>query len=183
MNFGNGIRLIEGSFSSLEQYYLKVFSDFDAFSPNVCDGLQKRIVIFPTDSYHLSETQFCALSRAINEVDDGSFFISELGWREDSFHKGRHYRCHRPSFDMYTALPIGVENAIYGKNGLWGVVISDELHAILACNNSFFEVFRQGYPAFDDDLRQFGEYWKEVEQRGISIDWFDSFCSRLSYDA
>lgn len=176
----NGIERVKGDTRWLKDIYQQVFFNYDPYNPLANDRLERYTVLFPIDSYHLTRTQYDALVKAIGSIEDKRFYISEIGWEEKSFEKGVHYFCHEPTFDLYTSLPIGVENAIYGVRGDWGLLISDELHGILVCSRAFFEAFRRYYPRQREDLSAFRRYWLDISGSGTKIDWLDPLCSRLS---
>lgn len=176
-----GIEKIDGDTSWLKRIYEKVFLNYDPYEPIVnVHSVSARVVLFPTDSYHLTDSQFRALKASIESREEKRFYTSEIGWAADSFQKGYHYLCFRPSFDNYTSLPIGVENALYGADGAWGLLISDELHALLACDENFLEVFRRNYPQLENDKEEFYSYWQSLAERhGADVDWLDTFTQNL----
>lgn len=177
----SGVEKIDGETNWLKQTYEKVFLNYDPYEPIVNTRLMTaRIVLFPTDSYHLTDSQFGALRASIESRKDQHFFISEIGWGNLSFQKGFHYSCFRPSFEDYIRLPIGVENAIYGADGTWGLLLSDELHAFLTCDEDFFEVFRRNYRQLENDKKEFYQYWKNMAEDGATVDWFDTFTQNLA---
>lgn len=175
------IERIQGETNWLKQCYEKIFSNYDPFAPVFAtELLSVRVVLFPTDSYHLTESQFQAISAAIETREDRRFYISEIGWSADSFQKGHHYLCFRPSFGRYTRLGIGVENAIYGADGSWGILLSDELHAFLACDERFWKEFSKHYPDVKTDRAEFLDYWEHYKKEDTYDVWLRRFLSLLN---
>jgi hypothetical protein len=168
---GSGIVLLEGGRPELADVFHSTFLNFDPYEPRFRANSSRRSILFPTDSYHLTSVQFEALLASIDS--DKKFFISEIGWGAESFKKGRHYLCNYPTFQQYTALNVGVENAIFGVDGTWGLLLSDELHAIVAGDEKFFQAFKSNYTG-TNDLIQFRRYWAAIrEERNVSVDWLE----------
>ena len=174
-----GIELVKDERYALAARFHSVFLNFDPYKPKFANQTGTRFLLFPTDSYHLTAAQFGAFSAAIEPRRKHQFFISEIGWGRDSFEKGRHYLCNGPTFDEYTSLKIGVENAIYSTDGAWGFLLSDELHAIVACDDAFLKLFEAQYP-LTKDLTKFLSYWNAIRQEGTDIDWLEPLCNKLS---
>ena len=57
-----------------------------------------------------------------------------------------------PSPDLYAIADVtGVQNAIVSMSGQWGILVSFEWHAILACaNREVLDLFRRHMPEFED---------------------------------
>lgn len=161
----------------------KLFSSTNPFEPAGRVDLPVRVVLFPTDSYHLDQAQFDAL---ISAAQGTRFFISEME-SIDPFDpharwKRKHWECTNPTFDEYASLMIGVDNALYSENGSWGVIISHELHALLVCDEQFWRVFGDGYPNCEHDFDEFIEYWRRIrEEAGTDTKWLPTFVAHLTY--
>src|SRR6266576_3995763 len=112
-----------------------LFSSTDPFEPAGRAELPVRVVLFPTDSYHLDREQFEALIAAMRNSHESRFFLSELESSDpfdpNAHWKREHWECTNPTFDEYSSLMIGVDNALYSENGSWGVLLSHELHGLL----------------------------------------------------
>jgi hypothetical protein len=164
----------------------QLFSSTSPFEPAGRIELPVRVVLFPTDSYHLDNGQFKALISAIQRKSERSFFISEVE-SEDPFDpnaqwKRQHWECTNPTFDEYASLIIGVDNALYSENGSWGVLISHELHALLVCDEQFWQVFKVRYSDSENDFAEFIEYWHRIrEEAGTDTKWLPTFVAHLTY--
>lgn len=166
--------LLENEKRIAEETLRKVFQNCDPFSPMISDSVPIRVVLFPTDSYHLASKQFAALIKALDFEPKKAFYVSEIE-QANPFSTGKHWLCDTPTFDEYTHLPTGVENAIYSVNGAWAILLSHELHGLLACNHTFWNKFKENYPNVNEDQVEFIRYWKEVEDDGTSVDWMPDF--------
>ena len=172
----------------LREAFYRVFKSRDPFSPAGRNEFPVRVVLYETDMYGLEEKQFAALMGAIHECGEREFFISMVEteadpFRLDTWNKGEHahWVCEEPvTFEEYVKLNLFIENAIYSSSGAWGVLLSHELHALLVCQQSFWEAFAKRYPNWKQDLEQFVELWRYHEkERGIDVSWLGPLIAYL----
>lgn len=175
-----GIERVPGDRLRLEEILKKVFIVYDPYKPEVSENLSVKTVLFPTDSYHLDESQFQALLAAIETTNEQRFYVSEIERKPDPFKRGDHWLCHRPNFQDYTHLPIGVWYAIYSSDGNWGLLLSDELHALLACDESFWSEFSKHYPYAERDKAEFLKYWAHYQKEDTRSDWLQELLNLLT---
>lgn len=165
--------------------FQKLFSSTDPFDPAGRTEFSVRAVLFPTDSYHLDSEQFEALIRAARNGHESNFFISEME-SSDPFDlnarwKRKHWLCTDPTFEEYSSLMIGVDNALYSTSGSWGVLLSHELHGLLVCQEPFWRGFANNYPNWKDDLGEFVSYWDRIRgEAGTETKWLDPFITNLT---
>lgn len=177
----SGVERVPGDRSWLEKVLKKTFINYDPYRPVVSENLSVKAVIFPTDSYHLEEAQFNALLAAVETRGDQRFYISEIECKPNPFlDRCDHWVCQRPTFEDYTRLPIGVWNAIYSPDGSWGLLLSDELHALLACDQSFWNEFSEHYPYSERDRAEFLKYWERYQKEDTYTDWLQRFLNLLN---
>jgi len=125
-------------------------------------------IFYPTDGYHLTDRQFLAVSSALNRTGETGFFVSVVESEELSFleRKWGHWACDSPSYEEYMQLPLTLENAIYSIEGRWGVLISHEMHALVAGATDFMASLNERYQRWSDDLRLLREAWAENPNAG-----------------
>ena len=175
------IKILEDSNRARLAFH-KVFSSTNPFEPAGRVDIPVRAVLFPTDSYHLDHTQFEALTSA---AQTARFFISEME-SIDPFDphapwKRKHWECTNLTFEEYSSLVIGVDNALYSENGSWGILLSHELHALLVCDEPFWQVFKDQYPNLEQNFEEFIEYWRGIrEDVGTETQWLTPFVSHLT---
>lgn len=164
----------------LRQAFYSVFKSRDPFEPAWQVDLPIKIVLFPTDSYHLTFGQFQALIGALLSCGERKFFISEIEGESDPFDTGYHWVCEEPNFTEYTNLTVGIENSIYSLSCSWGILLSQELHALLVCDYSFWNAFQKQYPNWGQDREEFIKYWSDNEKAyGSDISWLQDFLDSL----
>lgn len=165
--------------------FQKLFLSTDPFEPAGRTELSVRVVLFPTDNYHLEREQFEALILAARNNHESSFFVSEME-SSDPFDpnarwKRKHWECTDPIFEEYTSLPLGIDNALYSESGSWGVLLSHELHGLLVCNEQFWQVFKNNYSKHGNDFKEFIEYWDRLRtESGTDPKWLDTFVAHLT---
>jgi hypothetical protein len=166
--------------SNIQNSFFNVFKSYCPFEPVGQLYFPVRVVIFPTDSYHLTFEQFNAMVKAAARFNEKEFIISEVEIPAP-FKKGSHWLCTEPSFGDYTKLDTMIENAIYSINGKWGILLSHELHGLLVCDIPFWNIFCKEYPNCKQDMNEFLDYWKSVETEGAKTDWIPLFLKHLSF--
>lgn len=165
--------------------FCRLFSSTNPFEPVGRTEYPVRVVIFPSDSYHLEREQFDALIHAARSNQETSFFISEMESSEpfdpNARWKRKHWECTDPTFEEYTSLPLGIENALYSESGLWGVLLSHELHGLLVCSEQFLKAFKTCYSNYADDFQEFIDYWQRIrDESQTETKWLDPFVAHLT---
>lgn len=163
-----------------ESYRMKInaiFQSTDPFADAGRDAFPVKAVLYPTKGYHLNESQFTALLKACAEIGEKEFFVSQIeADSEAELPKDWNWRCVSPTYEEYYELPLVIENAHYSKNGTWGILVSHESHGLLVSTEDFWDAFKSTYTNWDDDYRNFEEYWKDIERR----DWYGKFINSLT---
>lgn len=72
-------------------------------------------------------------------------------------------------------MPLGLENALYSRNGTWGVLISHEMHALIGGNEEFMTALSEQHPRWAEDLSRLREYWAENQ----NATWLEDVVYRL----
>lgn len=167
--------------SSIRTAWERVFRSNDPFDWPFQPQFPVGRIFYPTDGYHLTERQFLAVSRACRRTGESGFIVSVVESEEPSFldREWGHWACETPSYDEYTALPLALENAIYSTEGRWGVLISHEMHALVAGATDFMASLDREYRGWSDDLHLLRQAWAENPNAG----WLEptvSHCGRSS---
>jgi hypothetical protein len=168
----------------LSQAFDHIFKTLDPFTQAAQPDVPVRRVLYPTFGYHLDANQYEALTGALFDCGEQEFFISIVEYElkyNGPFTAGDHWICESPSYTEYTNLPLVLENALYSINGLWGILVSHENHALMACHTSFWDVFQKYYPDWEQDQKRFVEYWKYNQNAyGSDISWLQDFLDSLT---
>lgn len=81
-----------------------------------------------------------------------------------------------PSYEDYSQLSLTLENAIYSRDGNWGVLISHEMHALIAGSREFMTALDEQYRGWSNDLRLLREAWSENPNGG----WLEPTISHVA---
>jgi hypothetical protein len=166
--------------SAIRSAWEEVFLSNDPFSWPFRPEFSMGRVFYPTDGYHLTKRQFLALKEALEHIDVRGFFVSIVESEESSFLKraSGHWICEDLSYDEYIELPLTLENAIYSKDGNWGILISQEMHAVMSGSAEFLAALAGRYSGWSDDLRHLREAWSENANR----DWLQPTLSHVALE-
>ena len=144
------------------------------FRPQFASGR----IFYPTDGYHLTEQQFLAIGEALRQTGETGFFISIVESEKLSFldRSWGHWVCERLSYEEYCQLPLSLETAIYSRKGRWGVLISHEMHAMIAGSAEFMAAVSGEYQEWANDLRLLQEAWSG----NPNANWLERVTSRVT---
>src|SRR5207247_7475531 len=102
----------------------------------------------------------------------------ETEWEGDFFDRGRHWIGRDVPYEVYTALGLTLENALYSPSGQWGVLISHEQHALVAGTAAFVSALRACYPNWRSDVKRLRERWRNNDRSG----WVGPVLARVGDD-
>jgi hypothetical protein len=171
----------------------RVFRSLDPFDEPFQPGVASRLVLFPTNGYTLEESQFAALARAAQAAGEteGICVMTEFVDFSNPPVQYDHARFSFSSFPSYAGLrvnvagfneptPILLENAIISDRGEWGILFSQESHALLGGRPAFVEAFKSSYSRAESDLEKFIEARKRnAERMGSDISWMPKLLKHL----
>lgn len=174
--------------SPLKEAFYKAFKSPKPFAPVGQEQMVVKAVLYPTNVYYLELDQFNALTTALKICGENEFFISLTETESDLFEKAtfddgeyKHWICKMTDFEEYMSIDLFMENAIYSSKGTWGVLMSHESHALLVCDESFWNEFQKSYPDWEDNLKEFTNLWQTYNsERGVNIEWLQPFISHLT---
>jgi hypothetical protein len=156
----------------------RLFSSLDAFDEPFRDSITSRILLYPTAGYILKEEQFKAIAAASADVgEDSAQCVITEGLTIDGLPSELEcYPVPLNSYGEYKTLtdsfPIMQENAMISVSGAWGLLISQEFHAVLGGSEHFINAFKRTYLAADSDMANFVLAWEGNAHRiGSDISW------------
>lgn len=153
--------------TALKIAWNKIFVSKDPFSLPFQSSITNNLMLYPTFGYHLSEKQFYAIRAACNAIGEIGFYMSWIEWTGDMFNEKEHWSCDDfPSHEDYLEVPLIVENAVYSKNGKWGILISHENHAIVGGCESFINSLKANYQCWENDIVEIKDCWKDSKNGG-----------------
>ena len=154
-----------------------VFRNPDPFEEPFQARIPERLILYPI-SYQLDEQEYAAVAAAASAVGELTAFLTLTENSEGlPFEELRHWHIDL-GYHPYEALlstegwvPF-MENAIYSTNGLWGLIISHEDHAVIGGPPRFIEGITRNLPDVGGQIREFLATWKDNRDRlGYEIDW------------
>lgn len=164
--------------SAIRSAWEQVFCSNDPFGWPFQPRFALGRLFYPTDGYHLTEQQFLALGEALDQTGETGFFVSVVESEGLSFldRSWGHWVCESPSYEEYLQLPLTLENAIYSTEGRWGVLISHEMHAVIAGSTEFMAALTGQYREWASDLRLLQENWSGNR----NADWLELVMGRVT---
>ena len=164
--------------------FYQVFNSRSPVQPAGRDEFPVRALLYPTDCRFLEGVQFRALMGALEDCGEREFYLSMVEFQPERRVWGggenNHWLCRNPTFDEYEQTDVYIENALYSVNGSWGVLLSHEDHALVVCHEALWQSLERRYPDWRKGYDEFIDYWKEVESRGVNVDWINPFLSHLT---
>jgi hypothetical protein len=156
-----------------------VFKNLDPYDVRFTPAIKHRFVLFPVDHYQLTFEQFRALAQAAAiESDDFAYQFDVEQWPKFGWDERRreYWRIQLDDYVSYERPPddaniVIMQNAVVSPRGAWGLVISDENHAIVGGSDEFAGVL----------LRDLGVSEQEMMDRWIAV-WRRNR-DELGYDA
>ena len=145
-----------------------IFYSSDPFSIPYRNQSNHVMVFFPTDAYILSEEQYTAIRAAAAENGDEGYFWSYCEGSPKFDDPTQHYWCPLPDYNEYSSiLDYAVENAIYSSKSEWGIILSQESHAMIGGTEHFISVVKKNYTNWKSDFEELYEEWKDTKWNGV----------------
>ena len=168
----------ETDLSAIRSAWHRVFSTNDAFAWPFRETVEVGRVFYPTDGCHLTREQYSALVSAIRSVGETGFLLSVVESEGLTFLESseRHWSCDLPPYEEYSELHLALENALYSKDGCWGVLISHEMHALIGGTQAFMTALGDHYQGWANDLRELREAWSG----NANANWLESTIGRMA---
>lgn len=153
----------------LPEQWERVFRTLDYYTDPFRDPLSLEALFFPVAGYHLTESQYRAVVAGARALGDDEVVVSHIAAREPE-QQGTDFWV-MPSdsdYQFYRNTPVLMDNTLHARSGLWGVVITDEEHALVGSEGSFGEVVRRRYPDSRLDASRLVDYWRQRDEDVLS---------------
>ncbi len=160
-----------------------VFRSDDPFDEPFTPSIRHRAILYPV-TYELEPSELQAIATAARTVGDDAFYFSVLERPAES-EQDRPYHWFIPLEDRNTyhslGYPFVLENAIYSPKGLWGMMVSQEQHALVGGCDIFLNTLYAHLPVSEDEqVREFLITWKDNRDRlGSKTDWLPRFMTHV----
>ena len=162
-----------------ESAWRSIFSGNDPIAWPFRQEFEYCRLFYPTDGCHLTAQQYLALTNAVQGIGEDGFFLSIVESQGQSFlnRSWGHWSCDLPSHEEYSELCLTLENALYSRNGHWGVLVSHEMHALVGGTRTFMTELGKHYRRWADDLRLLREYWSG----NPNAVWLEAIIDRVAH--
>jgi hypothetical protein len=177
--------LDQGELAKAEQAFTAVFQSADPFDGPLRPTIESRIILYPTAGFTLYEDQYNALAQAAMAIGESEAILSfTWGYTGHDFEKRKHWKIEFGSYESYRSMSdrifMMVENTIYSTKGTWGVIISQERHAVIGGPRRFMDVLSAKLPDIDNQGKDFLATWKDRRNRLHSkIDWLPGLLTHV----
>lgn len=162
--------------AEIGQSWHTVFAAGNAFGFPFRNRFRWAMIFCQTEYYELTEPQFDAIMKAARAIDDGTLmFATEEGWEINFAPKGdKYWELENATYEDHLNLGLFKESAHWSTTGQWGLLISDEFHAVVGGTDDFMRALRKAYPKWRDDLAEAREVWADsLFSRSPHLGWID----------
>jgi hypothetical protein len=164
----------------VEIVFLKVFAGTNPYDEPFQPIITPRLLLFPF-TWYLSDPWLTPLVKTMEILGEEGFFVSALS-RSLAEEQSQTYHWYIPLSEAgkYGSVVYSQENAIYSTNGTWGIICSDEDHAIIGGPKLLIANIQKSVADMDFRIQQFIEMWKHFHQmNGIDIQWLFPMLSHV----
>lgn len=168
---------------NMQTAFGKVFKTSDPFGEMFQPDVKEKQILCPTDGYYLSREQFKALQDTLVALGEEKVYLSEVEADECFSNKNcSHWELSvTNSYEEYLELPVILENSLYSLSGTWGILISQEEHAVIGGTREFMVKYKEHYADWTNGESNFRQKW-EYNQKHYNSDlsWFQKFSTHLN---
>jgi hypothetical protein len=166
----------------MKNVFQMVFKTSDPFGEMFQNNIQEILIICPTDGYYLNQDQFMALQETVVAMGEDKIYLSEVE-TENCFCSEACSHWHMPStiqYEDYIRLPVILENSLYSKEGKWGIIISQEEHAVIGGTTEFMTKYKKLYTDWASGISNFQQKWDYNKKHYNSdLSWYSKFCTYI----
>jgi len=163
--------------------FQSIFASQDPYGEPFQLSIEKRLLLYPF-RYGLHESQpwLALVMSAIKSLGEDGFYVSVLNTFSDlPEEETTHWYVPLSEAHLYIDLVFPVQNAIYSVNGTWGIICSDEDHAILGGPNAVVASVQRSIPDLEFRVISFLQMWKGYYEQNtnVNINWIPKLFSHI----
>lgn len=174
-------RFVEKEYKTrAEKAFLDVFAGTNPYDAPFQPVITPRLLLYPF-RWYLSDPWLIPLVGTMESLGEEGFFVSALS-RPLEQENGQFYHWYIPfsEIDKYGSEVYSQENVIYSTNGTWGIICSDEDHAIIGGPELLIANIQKTVTDMDFRIQQFIDMWKSYHQtNGVDIQWLFPMLSHI----
>jgi hypothetical protein len=175
------IALSEDEFKTkAEKAYITVFAKGDPYDKPFNPGINPRLLLY-SYRWRLHEPWVDPVVKTLRENGEQGFFVTALE-RPKPETPGQYYHWYVPINEAttYGQVVFSQQNAVYSTSGLWGIICSDEDHALVGGLKLLIDNIKTSVPDIDERVIGFLQDWKKKNrQNNIDISWIFPLLSHV----
>jgi len=165
---------------NMDPIFRAIFTGGSAYDAPFQPGIQPRLLLYGFHWY-LHEPWLEPVVRTLKELGEEGFYVSAL-YRPKPEEQTQPYHWFVPLSEAasYGAVVVSQENAIYSVNSQWGIICSDEDHALVGGSELLVENIKNAVGDLDYRLSEFFKAWKDYHRRNkVDITWIPPMLSHV----
>jgi hypothetical protein len=173
--------LTEKEFIELgEKAFKTIFIGDNPYGEPFQARITHRLLLFPF-RWRLHDPWLAPIVKTMEIMNEDGFFVSALA-RPLPEEQIQPYHWYVPVAEAgeYGSVIFSQENAIYSVNGVWGIICSDEDHAIVGGPPLLIANIQESVTGMDSRIYEFMEMWNDSYQRDhVNIQWLWPMLSHI----
>jgi hypothetical protein len=159
----------------------RVFASDDPYEEPFLAEVGSRALLFPMGYAH-SGRELDAIRAAAAALGETTCYLQLYLFGEDEW---PYWQLDLADADPYAGIPFVHENSLFSRDGAWGLLVSDENHAVVAGDETFVETLVSGLDPPDLDAHALAFLAHYVELRasvGRRYEWLPVLLAHLYGD-
>lgn len=156
----------------------RIFASDDPYEEPFLAEVGSRGLLFPMGYAHEGH-ELEALRAAAGSVGETTCYLQLYLFGED---ESPYWELDLSESDPYDGIPFIRENSLFSQEGGWGLLVSDENHALVAGDETFVQTLVSALdpPDLDAHALRFLAQWVELRARaGRGYDWLPVLLAHL----
>lgn len=149
----------------------KIFTGADAYSSPFTDQIQPRLLLYYFSPV-LHEPWIKPLVKTMKTLGERGFYISLQTKQNAVYPFESNWYVPINEIESYGTQIFPLENKIYSETGAWGIISSEEGHAILGGTNILINNVKESVPDMAARVKEFITLWKNYHAvNHVEINW------------
>lgn len=163
---------------SIKALYESIFANEDPYRAPLQPDIQPRLLLYQF-RYGLLEREpwLNPITKAVRALGEDGFYLTLLG------RPGKepwHWYVPLEEAGLYVKKVFPRENAMYSTNGRWGIICSEEDHAIVGGPQLLIDTIREFTPDLDYRVSLFINIWTQYHKDNkADIDWLPTLLAHI----
>jgi hypothetical protein len=167
---------------NINKIYQSVFASEDPYGSPFQPSIKPRQLLY-WFRYGLLDTEpwLIPVTNAIKAIGEKGFYLTIL---ERGGAEPYHWYVPLDEAHLYIDKIYPLCNAIYSVKGLWGIICSEQDHAVVGGSEFFVDIIQKSISDWDYRITLFLNTWKEYHEQNkdINIDWLPNFFMHIYGD-